>query len=168
MVRRSAQSRRASVLTPRCRRANDLLVEARSAALHRYERLTRAFEAIYLCCIDIATAQQQELAPTGHPQRKLVDGALLVIDLPDDEAVAIARLLRWCRFEVAVDDEPGTPEAACELALKVLQLTMAWHEAQTAQTRKPKAAKSASGTGETEPDRRRTRAPRRRAGQGDS
>jgi hypothetical protein len=167
VVRRSTQSRRVLDLTPRCRRANDLLVEARSAALHRYERLTRAFEAIYLCCIDIATAQQHELAPTGHPQRKLVDRALLALELPDDEAVAITRLLRWCRFEVDVDDEPSTPEAACELALKVLKLTMAWHTEQANRPRDAAASKT-DAAGEGEPARRRARTPRRRTGPADT
>jgi hypothetical protein len=113
-------------------RAEQLLRDCAVNFIAPSTRVVAAFDAIYLCCLDVAEFAQRSERDEGHPYADIVIAALDFLvsaragdsPLPAESVDLVLRLMQWSFVGVG-EDMPCTPAHAVELANQVVSRTHA-------------------------------------------
>lgn len=80
---------------PRLAASEEYLRSGRVPEVSMHTRICCAFEAIYLCCCEMAASQGTPLEGLEHPSMNVIEIGLSAMGAPEAERLAVKKLAQW-------------------------------------------------------------------------
>jgi hypothetical protein len=111
-------------ITPRTQRAREYLVSCFNPDIRSQERLLSAFESAYFCCVDVTDWQGLTVDNVDHPDRAIVEQALLALGLRQADQERVMALMEWRLYAIPSNPAPCSSEKAVSLARSIYSRTV--------------------------------------------
>lgn len=120
---------------PRLRRCRECQRDALASESSALTRLSCAFDAMYLCFVEVAEAHGIDVVTMEHPSADLISLSGGVLGLTYSDVELAVRRCDWCQYVGRLLPEPCNVEQALALAVEVCSRSVTFLKGETSDQR---------------------------------